>query len=127
MAEILEGLADFIVDAGSEHVVGEKPAHEELHGHIVDAADVLLVVDREGFHHAFDDAALDGHGGGNPPFAARRGHLVAGHGEFQLVDDFFFQRQGCNLVHDEQVKVNGSINGARKICSKRVAQVLTRG
>jgi hypothetical protein len=53
--------------------------------------------------------------------------LVAGHGEFQLVDDFFFQRQGCNLVHNEGVKVDGSINGARKICSNFCAQVLTRG
>ena len=127
VAEILERLADFVVDAGGEHVVGEKPAHEELHGHVVDAANVLLVVDREGFHHALDDAALNGHGGGDPPFATRRGDLVAGHGVFQLVDDFFFQRQGCNLVHDEGVKVDGSIHGARKICSKCVAQVLTRG
>jgi hypothetical protein len=53
--------------------------------------------------------------------------LVAGHGEFQLVEYFFFQRQGCNLVHDEAVKVDGRINGARKICSKCGAQVLTRG
>ena len=89
MAEIFESFADLVVDAGGDHVVGEEAAHEELHGHVVDAADILLVMDREGFHHAFDDAALDGHGGGNPPFAARRGDLVAGHGVFQLVDDFF--------------------------------------
>jgi hypothetical protein len=30
-------------------------------------------------------------------------------------------------VHDEGVKVDGSIHGTRKICSKRGAQVLTIG
>ncbi len=127
VAEVFQGFADLVVDAGGDHVVGEEASHEEFHGKVVDAADVLFVVDGEGLHHALDDEALDGHGGGDPPFAARRGDLVAGHGVFQLVDDFFLERQWCNLVHDENVKLDGSINGARKICSKCDAEVLTRG
>ena len=82
VTKVVEGFVDLVEDPRGNHVVGKEAAHEELHGHVVDAADVLLVMDSEGFHHALDDDALDGHGGGNPPFPSRRCALVAGHGVF---------------------------------------------
>ena len=117
MTEVVEGFVDLVEDAGGDHVVGKEAPHEELHGHVVDAADVLLVVDSEGFHHARDDDALDGHGGGNPPFAARGGALITGHGVFQLVDDFFLELERCDLVHDGAWTLGCIVHGARKICS----------
>ena len=100
VTEVVEGFVDLIEDPRGNHVVGKEAAHEELHGHVVNTADVLLVVDSEGFHHALYDDALDGHRGRDPPFPARRRGLVAGHGVFQLVDDFLLEFQRCNLVHD---------------------------
>ena len=82
VTEVVEGFVDLIEDAGGNHVVGKEAAHEELHRHVVNTADILLVMDSEGFHHALNDHALDGHRGRNPQFAARRRNLVTRHGVF---------------------------------------------
>ncbi len=71
-AEFLEGVNHVVEHAGGVEAVGKQAAHEEFQREIIDALDVLVVVNRLGGDHPLDDDALHRLGGGQPPIPLRR-------------------------------------------------------
>ena len=70
VAQCFQGFRDFFQHTGVDHVVHEKPSHEEFHREIVNPAHIAFRMDGQCFHHALDDDFLNGLGSGDPPFTA---------------------------------------------------------
>jgi hypothetical protein len=75
-----------VVEAEVGEVVPEGPAHEELHGKVVEALRVLLAVAALALAHGVEGGTADGHGEGEELLAHRRlaPHLAARDAEERL-------------------------------------------
>ena len=94
VTEVFQSLDGFLENARVDHVVRVEATHEKLHREVVNAADISLGVNGEGFHHAVDDNLLDGLGSGDPPIALGSGRGVAGEAEVKLIEDFLLEAGG---------------------------------
>ena len=57
--EFFERVSHVVIHTGTVKTVGEETPHQKLERKIVDALDVLVVVDRRGRNHPLDDHALN--------------------------------------------------------------------
>ncbi len=107
VAEFLERLLGLLIDASVIKAVGKEPAHEKFEREVVDAADVLLIVDGLGGDHALDDALLHRLGGGQPPVAFGRRMDIVSEAEFEMMQNRILHRLGGFLEKAGEFGVGG--------------------
>lgn len=74
-----------VIDARAVETVGKEATHQELKREIINALDVLVVVDGGRGDHSFNDYALNCLGRRQRPIALRGACGVAGQSEFETV------------------------------------------
>jgi len=86
-AKILQCTARFVVEAGVVEIVLEQTTHEIFEREIVEAADVLFVVDALGLDKTGEDLLTHGERGGDPPVARFGGLQIARKREGEIAQD----------------------------------------
>ena len=94
--EFPDGGLHVAVDGGAVKVVDVEASHQELEGEVIKPPGVLAVMPGLGGDHPFDDDALDGLGGGQPPVPLRRGLRITRQSELEVaLDEGLESGDGC--------------------------------